>query len=90
MTKSAEPNSPETTSAPISSIRDPGVIAVGPTDLMLQVFEELRKNRPKPLQNHSLAGSRLNRGVSLSMPNMAVLQSTPAAPTESEHVSSVR
>jgi len=57
------------------------------TDLMLQVFEELRKNRPKPLQSHSLAGSQLNRGVSLSMPNMAVLQTTPAAPTESVHVS---
>ncbi|KAL4090755.1 hypothetical protein QTP88_025532 [Uroleucon formosanum] len=58
------------------------------TDAMLQVFDDLRTNRPKPLLSLSLASSRLNRGVSRSMPNMAVLQGTPTVPMELLYVSS--
>ncbi|KAL4089628.1 hypothetical protein QTP88_024638 [Uroleucon formosanum] len=58
------------------------------TDAMLQVFADLRTNRPKPLPNSSLASSRLNRGVSRPMPNMAVLQGTPTALMELLYVSS--
>ncbi|KAL4107942.1 hypothetical protein QTP88_018211 [Uroleucon formosanum] len=58
------------------------------TDAMLQVFDDLRTNRPKPLPSRSLSSSPLNRGVSRSMPNMAVLQGTPTTPMELLYVSS--
>ncbi|KAL4122746.1 hypothetical protein QTP88_015027 [Uroleucon formosanum] len=56
------------------------------TDVMLQVFADLRTNRPKPIPSRSLASSRLNRGVSRSMPNMAVLKNT--SPMELLYLSS--
>ncbi|KAL4090663.1 hypothetical protein QTP88_025457 [Uroleucon formosanum] len=55
---------------------------------MLQVFDNLRTNQAKPLPSRSLGSSRLNRGVSRSMPNMAVLQGPPTAPIEFLYVSS--
>ncbi|KAL4118896.1 hypothetical protein QTP88_011777 [Uroleucon formosanum] len=57
-------------------------------DAMLKVFDDLRTNRPKSLPSRSLESSRLNRGVSRSMPNMAILQGTPTAPMELLYVSS--
>lgn len=58
------------------------------TDDMLRVFEELRTNRPKPLDSRRLASSLLNKGFSRSMPNMVVQQRTSDASTaEFLHVS---
>jgi len=68
---------PEFVNAQRKSAGDASTIdPLSATDVMLQDFDELRTNQPKPFQSHSFANLRLNRGVSLLMSNMAVLQIT--------------